>query len=125
MSFEGRRFLGEMQRQRGDRNARRRRSALRHALEETILDEARVEISYADHKASILLAALGIAFAAFLGGLFASDWRPTDLESWGEFVWWLGGVCALASGRGISALFGLLQGQLMSHMPGLEEEIPL
>ena len=56
-----------------------------------------MEISYADHKASTLLAALGIGFGAFLGGLFASDWKPTDLGAWGELAWWVGGACALAS----------------------------
>jgi MFS family permease len=43
------------------------------------------------------LAALGIGFSAFLGGVFASDWKPTDLESWAELAWWIGGICALVS----------------------------
>lgn len=62
-----------------------------------MLAEAREDISYADHKASMVLAALGIGFSALLGGLFASDWRPTDLVSWGEVAWWIGSACALAS----------------------------
>jgi hypothetical protein len=68
-----------------------------HALEEVILAEARTEISYADGKASTLLAALGIGFGAFLGGIFASNWKPTDLKSWGEVAWWFGAAFALAS----------------------------
>jgi hypothetical protein len=66
-------------------------------VEEAMLTEARDDISYADHKASMVLAALGIGFSALLGGLFASDWRPTDLVSWGEVAWWIGGACAIAS----------------------------
>jgi hypothetical protein len=66
-------------------------------VEEAMLAEARADISYADHKASMVLAALGIGFSALLGGLLANNWRPTDLVSWGEAAWWIGGVCALAS----------------------------
>jgi hypothetical protein len=66
-------------------------------VEEAMLAEAREDISYADHKASMVLAALGIGFSALLGGLFASSWRPNDLVSWGEVAWWIGGACALAS----------------------------
>ena len=62
-----------------------------------MLAEARADIGYADHKASMVLAALGIGFSAVLGGLFASDWRPTDLTGWAEFFWWVGGVSAVAS----------------------------
>ena len=62
-----------------------------------MLAEARTEIAYADHKAASVLAALGIGFGALLGGLFAGQWRPTDLQSWGEVSWWIGGACALGS----------------------------
>lgn len=68
-----------------------------HALEDVILAEARTEISYADNKASTLLAALGIGFGAFLGGLFVSDWRPTDLESWGEASWCVASALSVAA----------------------------
>lgn len=67
------------------------------AIEAAMLAEARADIVMADHKASMVLAALGIGFSALLGGLFASDWRPTDLTGWAEFFWWVGGVCAVAS----------------------------
>jgi hypothetical protein len=66
-------------------------------VEVAMLAEARTDIGYADHKASMVLAALGIGFSAVLGGLFASEWRPTDLTGWAEFFWWVGAACAVAS----------------------------
>lgn len=64
------------------------------AIEADLLAEARTEVGYADHKASVVLAALGIGFSAFLGGVFASDWRPGDLSDSGRVWWWLGAICA-------------------------------
>jgi Family of unknown function (DUF5706) len=66
-------------------------------VEAAMLAEARADIGYADHKASMVLAALGIGFSALLGGLFASDWLPTDLVGWAEVLWWIGGLLAVAS----------------------------
>jgi hypothetical protein len=60
---------------------------------QAMLAEARTEVSYADHKASMVLAALGIGFGAALGGLLAGDWRPSDLGD-GEPWWWVGVVLA-------------------------------
>ncbi len=59
-----------------------------------LLDEAREEVGYADHKASIILAALGIGFSAVLGGMLASDWSPSDLGGWSQLFWWLSAVLA-------------------------------
>lgn len=64
--------------------------------EQAMLAEARTEISYADHKASMVLAALGVAFGAVLGGLLARDWKPGD-QGDGEWAWWVGCICALAA----------------------------
>jgi hypothetical protein len=61
-----------------------------------MLVEARTEVTYADHKASMLLAALGIGFGASLGGLLAGDWRPSDLGS-GQSLWWIGAGLAAVS----------------------------
>lgn len=58
-------------------------------LELRMLDEARGEVVTADHKASTILAAAGIGFAAVLGGLLSGDWRPSDYNSAGELIWWL------------------------------------
>lgn len=61
-----------------------------------MLTEARVEVSYADHKASMVLAALGIGFGTLIGGLLAGDWKPAD-QGDGEVAWWIGLVLALAA----------------------------
>lgn len=66
-------------------------------LEQAILEEARAEVSSADHKASMVLAALGIGFGAVLGGLLAGDWAPSNLPGWGEVLWWSGAALATAS----------------------------
>ena len=65
-------------------------------VEEAMLAEARVEVSYADHKASMVLTALGIGFGAVTGGLLAGDWKPSD-QGGGEFAWWVGAILALLS----------------------------
>lgn len=67
------------------------------SLELTMLAEARSEIGAADHKASMVLAALGVGFGALAGGLIARDWEPSELESSGQGFWWVGAVFALAS----------------------------
>lgn len=51
-------------------------------VEDELLAEARTEVGYADQKASIILAALGIGFSAFLAGTYASDWREALGEDW-------------------------------------------
>lgn len=61
-----------------------------------MLAEARVEVSYADHKASMVLAALGIGFGAVLGGLLAGDWKPSD-QGDGEPALWVGLAFALGA----------------------------
>ncbi len=61
----------------------------RAELEVRMLDEARGEVVTADQKASMILAAAGIGFAAVLGGLLSGDWKPSDYNSAGEFLWWL------------------------------------
>lgn len=67
------------------------------SVEQAILAEARTEVSYADTKAAILFAALGVGFGAFLGGVVASDWAPTDLDGVAELFWWLGAASLLAA----------------------------
>lgn len=66
------------------------------ANEEAMLAEARTEVSYADHKASMVLAALGIGFGAVLGGLLAGDWKPSN-QGGGEWAWWLGATLAVGA----------------------------
>lgn len=62
-----------------------------------MLAEARNEVGAADHKASMVLAVLGIGFGAVLGGLIARDWTPTDLNLAGSVLWWTGALTAAAS----------------------------
>jgi hypothetical protein len=64
--------------------------------ERAMLAEARTEVGYADHKASMVLAALGIGFGAILGGLLAGNWQPSD-QGRGEALWWIGTTLALGS----------------------------
>lgn len=66
-------------------------------VERSILEEARTEVGYADHKASMVLAALGIGFGALLGGFLADDWQPAELDSWSEVSWWFGAVSSVAA----------------------------
>ncbi len=60
---------------------------------EAVLASAREELVRADGKASLLLAAAGVAVGALMGGLIARDWTPFVLNNWVEWAWWLG-VCA-------------------------------
>jgi hypothetical protein len=65
-------------------------------VEDAMLAEARVEVSYADHKASMVLASLGVGFGAVIGGLLAGDWKPAD-QGDGEWAWWVGVCLAVVS----------------------------
>lgn len=59
-------------------------------VEQLMLAEAREDLAKADHKASLVLAALGVGVGAVVGGILASDWKPTQLLGAGEVLWWLG-----------------------------------
>ncbi|WP_311209926.1 MULTISPECIES: Pycsar system effector family protein [unclassified Aeromicrobium] len=63
-------------------------------VELSILAEARNEVGAADHKASMVLAVLGIGFGALLAGLLARDWSPAELEPFGRVVWTVGALLA-------------------------------
>lgn len=67
-----------------------------------MLAETRADIVFADQKASMILASLGIGFGAVLAGLLAGDWSPSHLGRAGESLWWVGAVLA-ASGVGCAA----------------------
>lgn len=69
-------------------------------VELSILAEARNEVGAADHKASMVLAVLGIGFGALLAGLLARDWSPAELEPFGRVVWTVG---ALLAGGSVAA----------------------
>jgi hypothetical protein len=58
----------------------------------SLLSSARGEIDRADSKASILLAASGVAAGALLAGLMAGAWTPLTLEVTIQWAWWVGVV---------------------------------
>jgi hypothetical protein len=69
----------------------------------SLLDNAREEIDRADAKASILLAASGVAAGALLAGLIAGTWSPFKLHVGIQWTWWAG-VVEAALGIGCLAL---------------------
>jgi Pycsar effector protein len=62
--------------------------ARRYATE--LLAHAREELNRVDTKASILLAAAGIALSAVAGALVSRGWSPFRLHAAAAFLWWLG-----------------------------------
>lgn len=68
----------------------------------SLLSSARDEIDRADSKASILLAASGVAAGALFAGLMAGTWTPLKLRAAIQWAWWAGiveaaiGICFLA-----------------------------
>jgi Family of unknown function (DUF5706) len=64
---------------------------------ERMLFEAREDIGRADQKASILLAALGVGFAAVLGGQLAGNFNSSSLSPGSQILWWIGVAGAVAS----------------------------
>ena len=45
----------------------------------------------------MILAAVGVGFGALAAALLARDWKPSELNGCGEFLWWIGAVLALVS----------------------------
>jgi hypothetical protein len=56
----------------------------------SLLAETREELVRADNKASILLAASGVAFGALLAAILSGDWSPTELNVRIQWLWWIG-----------------------------------
>jgi hypothetical protein len=67
----------------------------------TLLAEARDELQRADQKASILLAAAGVAIGTVLAGILSAGWSPSLLRSPWDVLWEAGAVATLG---GIGAL---------------------
>lgn len=59
-----------------------------------MLTEARDDVTHADQKASVILAALGIGFGAVLGGQLAGNFDSGDFSTLGQVVWWAGVLLA-------------------------------
>lgn len=65
-----------------------------HDLAKLLLSETREELTRADGKASLLLAALGIGLSAILGAILAGSWTPFVLLRPYEAIWWAGSAFA-------------------------------
>jgi hypothetical protein len=55
-----------------------------------LLSATREELVRADNKASLLLAAAGVAIGVTVAGLISRDWSPHMLDNRVEWLWWLG-----------------------------------
>jgi hypothetical protein len=66
-------------------------------VEEAILNEARTEVIYADHKAGLMLATFGVGFGTVLRGLLTGEWSTTGLGWLGCLLFWMGFACAVAA----------------------------
>jgi hypothetical protein len=68
----------------------------RDDVAELLLSQAREELIRADGKASLLLAAAGIAISAVAGAGLNGAWGPSYLDLGGQWVWWIGVVLEAA-----------------------------
>jgi hypothetical protein len=68
-----------------------------HRLAQLLLAETREELTRADGKASLLLAALGIGISAILAAILAGNWSPFKLDEPYGGLWWAGSVFTGAS----------------------------
>jgi Family of unknown function (DUF5706) len=65
-----------------------------HALAKVLLSESREELTRADGKASLLLAALGVGISAILAAILAGSWSPFRLAEPYQSLWWAGSFFA-------------------------------
>jgi Family of unknown function (DUF5706) len=82
-------------------------------LTRRLLVETREELTKADTKAQILLAASAVVVGVVLGGAIGGKWTPTVLVAVAEVLWWIG---VLGTALGIASLgFALYPRLLQSH----------
>jgi hypothetical protein len=62
-----------------------------------LLEDTREELTRADYKAGLLLAATGIVASALLAGLISKSWTPFELDTRISWLWWVG-VSSAGSG---------------------------
>jgi len=60
-----------------------------YRLAVTVLTHAREELTRADAKASIVLAASGVGAGALVAGLVVKEWTPSVLSNRVEWIWWI------------------------------------
>ena len=80
-----------------------------------LLSESREELARADGKASMLLAALGVASGVIAAALLAGDWSPDRLDHAYRIVWWVGLMFAAA---GSLALCLAVWPRIRHRLPG-------
>ena len=68
-----------------------------------LLAETREELTRAEGKSAVLLAAIGVAVGALLAALMEGKWAPFDLRNGLEWAWWLGAACLAASAACLAA----------------------
>jgi hypothetical protein len=87
-----------------------------------LLSETREELTKADSKAQILLAASGVIVGVVLSGAIGGKWSPTVLVAFAEVIWWVGvGVAAFGILALGFALFPRLFGSDHSHVTYFED----
>jgi hypothetical protein len=70
-----------------------------------MLVDAQIEVGRADQKGTILLVTTGAAAGLIVAGLLGGQWRPHELPSQVEWIWWTGMFFWLA---GILMLVGAI-----------------
>jgi hypothetical protein len=55
-----------------------------------LLEDTREELTRADYKAGLLLAATGVVVGALLAGLISRSWTPFELDARVSWLWWAG-----------------------------------
>jgi hypothetical protein len=55
-----------------------------------LLEDTREELTRADYKAGLLLAATGVVAGALLAGLISKSWTPIELDARVSWLWWVG-----------------------------------
>lgn len=62
---------------------------------QSLLLHTREELTRADGKASLLLAAIGVIAGTVVAALISSDWNPENLAKCLQWFWWLGASLGL------------------------------
>jgi hypothetical protein len=71
----------------------------------SLLAETREELDRADNKASIILAAAGVAAGLLFSSAIGGSWKPNELPPLAKSVWWaasvVGAIGVLCLGRAV------------------------